>query len=403
MKALNPVTLAFAAALLCPVVYAAPVQLTSDAAAKHAAAGKAARERLIRAEVARSKAAPASADGTAAVTATGSGPRIANPFRAYPPSCLADPLPTTPTHALASFPMQLYSRDDLGNPANPETVQITLWRVPCSSSGNHTPYNVDGGANSALLMRIDRDSNNNTHTDHFPTFPQLSSDQGNSTGNYVRAAMEPNTVVSDGPYDSPIYVSTTYVLENYPDDSLGYTYFNYNFSLVIDPVFDFNCTGCQQVDINGYVPTQQDYPAAFQNLPIDGYMTSAWYDPAHGGEGFFVDIYDNGDGTTRTIFAAWYTYDANGIPFWLVAQGVASIGSNVFANVPVYYYSGGGFAGDFSSVTSHDWGTMNIRFPSCAKMTFDYSGSADAIEGGPSGTGTRSWQRLADINGLNCE
>jgi hypothetical protein len=402
MKALKCATLAFAVALLCPVASAAPVQLAPDAAAKHAAAGKAARERLVRAEVAR-KAAPASTDDTAGVTATGSGPRVANAFRAYPPSCLADPLPTTPSHALASFPMQLYSRDDLGQPVDPETVQITLWRVPCSSSGNLTPYNVDGGANSALLMRIDRSGSNNGHTDHFPTFPSLSSDQGDSTSNFVRAAMEPNTVISDGPYDAPIYVSTTYVLENYPDDSLGYTYFNYDFTLVIDPVFDFNCTGCQAIDISGYVPTPQDYPSAFQNLPIDGYMSSAWYDPDHGGEGLVVEIYDNADGTTRTLFASWYTYDANGIPFWLVAQGVASMGSNVFANVPVYYYSGGGFAGDFSSVTQYDWGTMNIRFPSCAEMTFDYSGSADAIDGGPAGNGTRTWQRLADINGLNCE
>jgi hypothetical protein len=265
------------------------------------------------------------------------------------------------------------------------------------------PYNVDGGANSALLMRIDRSGSNNGNTDHFPTFPSLSSDQGSSTSNFVRAAMEPNTVVSDGPYDAPVYVSTTYVLENYPDDGVGYTYFNYDFTLVIDPVFDFNCTGCQSIDINGYVPTQQEYPAAFQNLPIDGYMSSAWYDPDHAGEGLVVEIYDNADGTTRTLFASWYTYDANGIPFWLVAQGVASMGSNVFANVPVYYYSGGGFAGDFTGVTQYDWGTMNIRFPSCAKMTFDYSGSADAIDGGPSGSGTRTWQRLADINGLNCE
>jgi hypothetical protein len=403
MKALKRVTLAFAAVLLCPLVSAAPAPTGAEAAAKHAAAGRAARERLIRAEVAHAKAAPASADGTAEVAATGSGPRVANEFRAYPPSCLADPLPTTPTHALASFPMQLYSRDDLGQPVDPETVQITLWRVPCSSSGNLTPYNVDGGANSALLMRIDRDSDNDGDQTHFPTFPQLSSDQGNSTGNYVRAAMEPNTVVSDGPYDAPIYTSTTYVLENYPYDGVGYTYFNYDFSLVIDPVFDFNCTGCQTVDIDGYVPTQQDYPAAFQNLPIDGYMSSAWYDPAHAGEGLVVEIYNNADGTTRTIFAAWYTYDANGIPFWLIAQGVAPMGSNVFANVPVYYYDGGGFAGDFSGITTHDWGTMNIRFPSCAEMSFDYSGSADAIEGGPAGSGTRSWQRIADINGLTCE
>jgi hypothetical protein len=404
MNALTRVTLALAAASVCSMVSAAPAKLPPEAAAAHAAAGRAIHQRLVDMKSQRAKAVAADA-GIAAVDATGSGPRLANPYRAYPPSCLADPLPTTPTHTLASFQMPLYSRDELGNPVDPETVTITLWRIPCSSSGNLTPYNVDQGANAALLMRISRSQSNEGRTDQFPTFPALSSDQGNSSGNLVRAAVEPNTVIADGPYDSPIYNSTTYVLENYPYSGAGYTYYNYDFTLVIDPVFDFNCTGCQAVNINGYVPTPQDYPAAFQDLPIDGYMSSAWYDTSHGGEGLVVEIYDNPGNTTRTIFAAWYTYDASGIPFWLVAQGVASIGSNVFANVPVYYYSGGGFAGNFSGVDSHVWGTMNISFPDCMTMHFTYNGATDdsVIVGGPSGSGERFWTRLADINGLNCE
>ena len=98
-----------------------------------------------------------------------------------------------------------------------------------------------------------------------------------------------------------------------------------------------------------------------------------------------------------------YTYDANGLPFWLAAQGTAAIGSNTFSNVPVYYYTGGGFAGDFNSVTQHAWGTMNFSFPNCSQVDFDYNGATTDVAGGPGGQGSRSFKKIADINGLNCE
>jgi hypothetical protein len=335
-----------------------------------------------------------------------SGPRIANPYRAYPPNCLADPLPTTYSGPHTSFQMQLYTRDALGAPMTPETVTVTIWRMACSSSGNHTPYNTDGGANAALLMRIDRDSTVDGNTNVFPTFPSLYATQGSTDINLVRAAMEPNTVVSDGPYDAPVYVSTTYVLENYPYSGSGFTYFNYDFTLVIDPAFDSSCTGCQTLDINGYQPTQGDYPAAFQSLPIDGYMSSSYYDPAHNGEGFLVDVYDNPGGATRTVFAAWYTYDPLGLPFWLVAQGSVQVGANAMTGQPVYYFTDGGFAGDFGSTsTIHNWGTISMNWTNCNTLKFTYNGATDpsVVASGPAGSGSRTWVRITDINGLNCE
>ena len=132
-------------------------------------------------------------------------------------------------------------------------------------------------------------------------------------------------------------------------------------------------------------------------------MSSAYYDPAHGGEGLVVEIYDNGDNATRTIFASWYTYDTVGLPFWLVAQGSMPLSTNNLANVPVYYYTGGGFAGDFSSVNSNNWGTMSFSWPDCNTLNFTFSGATDASIGGPSGSGSRTWKRLSEINGLNCE
>ena len=57
----------------------------------------------------------AGAGVNAVATTTLSGPRIANPYRAYPPSCLADPLPDTPSGPFTSFQMPLYTRDCGGN------------------------------------------------------------------------------------------------------------------------------------------------------------------------------------------------------------------------------------------------------------------------------------------------
>lgn len=403
MKALIRVTLALAAVVACPFAVAQPVKLPPEAAAAHATAGLAHRQKL--ANLMKQSRAQAGAGVNAVTATTLSGPRIANPYRAYPPSCLADPLPDTASGPATTFQMPLYTRDSGGNPMTPETVTVTLWRMACSSSGNLTPYNTDGGSNAALLMRIERDSSVDGSTDVFPTFPFMTSNQSNTTGNLVRAAMEPNTVVSDGPFDAPVYVSTTYVLENYPYSGSGLTLFDYDFTLQIDPVIDANCTGCQSLDINGYQPNQQNYPAAFANIPIDGYMSSAYYDPAHNGEGFLVDVYDNPGGTTRTVFAAWYTYDPLGLPFWLVAQGSVQVGANAMTGQPVYYFDNGGFAGDFGSTsTIHNWGTMSMSWSHCNKLTFTYNGATDpAIVNGPSGNGTRDWVRISDINGLSCE
>jgi hypothetical protein len=403
MNALIRVTLALAAGVLaCPVFAAdAPIKLSAETAAAHASTGAVKRAKLL-ANNPRGASAEAG-NGTSAVNTTASGPRLANAFRAYPPSCSADPLPTEPTGPFYSADMPLYTRDGAGNSYTPEVVTIYIWRMACSSTGNLAPYNTDNGDNAITLMRIDRASSNPS-TQIYPTIPFITSNQGTTTGNFVRIAAEPNTVISEAPYDSAIlYGTNIYVLENYPFDA-GYTYYNYDFDLLIDPVLDQNCTGCTLFQIDGYLPTQGDYPAAFQNLPIDGYMSSAWFDPAHAGEGVLTEIYDNSGGTSRTIFAAWYTYDPNGIPFWLVAQGVLPIGANSVVNVPVYYYTGGGFAGDFGASTdSHVWGTMSFSFPDCGHMTFTFNGQTDATTNGPSGSGTRTWVRLADINGLWCE
>jgi len=402
MNALIRVTFALAAGVCASPVLAAdaPAKLSADAVTAHGAALSAIHAKIA-AKGPRINTAK-SGDGTASTKTTTPGPRLANSFRAYPPSCGSDPLPTDPTGPYLTADVPLYTRDNAGTAYTPEVVTIYVWRIACSSSGNLTPYNVDHGDNAMMLMRIDRPGSNPSQ-DIFPTFPFITSNQGSSTGNLVRSAVEPNTVISEMPYDSPLLSPTSvFVLENYPFDAWGYTYFNNDFDLLIDPVLDNACTGCTSFTIDGYVPTQGDYPAAFQDLPIDGYMASTWYDPAHSGEGMLMQIFDN-SATSRTLFAAWFTYDDLGIPFWITAQGTFTAGANS-VNATGFYQTGGGFAGNFgSSSTQHTWGTLSFSFPSCAQMDFTFNGQADAVTGGPGGSGTRTWYRLADTNGLYCE
>jgi hypothetical protein len=299
--------------------------------------------------------------------------------------------------------MGLLAIDGQGN-GYIENVTVTIWRLACSSSGMAMRYNPSGAANAITLLRIARDPSNEGRTDIVPMFPYVMASQNGSalgtTASLVRMAIEPNTVVSDTVLNTPISNSTTYVLENYPYSDAGYFTFSDGFTLRIDPYI----TNVAPTDINvpAYVPTSGTYPDAYNPLPIDGYMATNWFDPAHSGEGMQVGVYDNGDGATLTLSAAWYTFDSLGLPFWVYAQGALPIGATS-VDTTGSYFTGGGFSGNFGSEADENpWGTLNFSFPDCNTMVFSYNGQADAVSG-PTGSGTRTWKRAAGINGMSCE
>ena len=366
-------------------------------------------------------AAPRATATSATVSAAAVTPNelTASSYRAYPASCFSDtlpsvansiqPLPVSPSGTLYSRTVTLYEKN--GTQDSSEDVTVTIFRVACSSSGDTLSYNPDGGYVGATLMRIQRQAQYEGDSQLYPQFPDIRIAQGSiafdnaNFTDYVRVATEPNTVLADTSIGSAIVNSTTYVLENYASPSLGFFYFNNAFTIRFDNGYQ---NGRVTISVPDYAPTAQTYPAAYAPMAINGYLSGAWYDPSAGSrEGLVTQVLDNGDGATRTLFATWYTYDQLGLPFWLVAQGSFPIGSTQLTNVQVLYATGSSFAAQppppSPAVKANVWGTINVSFSDCQHIKFDFSGNASAVQGGPQGSGTRTWTRLGVINSLACQ
>jgi hypothetical protein len=331
----------------------------------------------------------------AAPGAYGANDVYKNPYQSYPPSCLSDGLPLYPYDSARGVTVNISL---LGDPAQclqggnasecnyAEGDSLKVWRVPCS---NNT---------SAVLFEIDRPVNLEGSTSLYPTLPAISVTQGN-VSLYVRYADDPNTFYTTTYANQPLVYSDVFVLENFYGGSTQLDY-DQAFQLVIDNFTGQTSSNPVRISLGAYNPAS--YPVAA--LPISGYLSTNWFDPAHNGEGILTQIYDNGDHATRTFTAAWYTFDKSGLPFWLYAQGSLNIGDRSISNVKTYYSTNGGFAGAFgANSTFLQWGTTSFSFPDCQHLTFSYNGQTDAQTNGPSGSGTRTWIRLANINSLVCE
>lgn len=324
--------------------------------------------------------------------------------RAYPPSCLAAPLPDQSSGPVYSTHVNLYNPDSEGGV---EDVTATIWRIACSSSGQHQPYNSDGLQNAVTLLRLDRAPGRDGDTTSFPDFPDIRVAQGaiafDDPGqrDFVRLAPDPNTFVADTSVASPLPYSTTFVLENYPFRGAAQFNFNFGFELRIDP--GLGAGEIRSIRVPAYSPGTRSYPAAFQPLPITGYMTSNWYDPAHSGEGMVVQVFEL-SGASRQLAFDWFTFDAAGRSFWIAGNAAVRSDAPAYITVPAFYYENGGFAGDFGArADAMSWGEIRLEFADCNHLTVYYSGNQGLPAGIPAGSGTLHYQRLGNVNGLACE
>jgi len=326
---------------------------------------------------------------------TGSGSPFANEYRAYPPSCAAWPLPDKASGSTVSKRVALYTRNANGDAVTPETVTITVWRVPCSSSGNASlPYNSDGGGNAMTLMRIDRDATNEGRFDQFPTFPQLfhADPVSFSTimpGDEVRAAQEPNTFVDDGPYDSPIYLSTTYVLENYNFGAVYLHNYNYAFQLIVDPYIANQ--SATTFNLGDYTDN------GLAALPLDGYAAAQYYNTARN-EGLIVQMaedYDAANPYRRQLGFDLLTTDLNGAPFWLVGSAAFDNTFPTSLSVPVTYLVNGN--------TTQPWGNATVVLRNCNQLDVTFAPNDRLSAPVPSFSGKVTYSRIFAANGMVCE
>ena len=298
---------------------------------------------------------------------------VQSPWQAYPPSCLSYPLdsPSGPTWAV---PVTLETN---GPTHRDETVDFVFWRTPCK----------DGKA--ALLGKMSRDPAS-ANKIPAPVFSGLQVSQGNIQNHPARIATEPNTVLSYVPSDVGVPGNLVFVFEDDASASLDYSQ---AITLTINSM-----ETPRSLSIPAYDKTQ--YPNADLSLQLSGYLTGNWFDPAHGGEGAQIEI-GAGSGNDRYIIFAWYTYTPNGTPFWLFGQGAFNAGDRS-ANVTVAYATGGGFGGG-PSATNASWGSLTVEFPDCNSMHFSYQANVGLPASVPQGSGSKTWTRLTNIQGLNCQ
>lgn len=338
----------------------------------------------------------------------GSTPTVGTPmvstYRAYPPSCAAYPLPDRP-----SVPAYTGIVAALANPvvgasgiyfSTTESLSITVWRMPCSSSGASVPYNTAGAKNAMTLVRIDRADDSSTTT--LPMMPLFLVSQGSidftSAKSYVRLATEPNTILSDRRYGNPydlFRTSTTYVLENFSNADSGQFNFNAAFTLRVT-----GGTGtATDISVPAYAPAADTYPDAFNPIALDGYAAAQYYNPERN-EGLIVQVaegYDGANPKRRQFVFDLLTKDAASKPFWIVgAAAFDPVAGGVRGlDIPVTYL--------VDNNAAQTWGSVHVAMPSCNQMSVTFTPAADLPTGVPSITGTVAYARLLSANGMSCE
>jgi hypothetical protein len=113
-----------------------------------------------------------------------------------------------------------------------------------------------------------------------------------------------------------------------------------------------------------------------------GLITGSWYDPLRSGEGYILEILEDG----RAILI-WYTYDNDGNHMWLIDSNgvVTQEGNDInldFNNVVVT--SGAVFGEDYNpdNVINTSWGEVHMQLNCSGTGTVNYSSTIDGFGSG---------------------
>ena len=121
-------------------------------------------------------------------------------------------------------------------------------------------------------------------------------------------------------------------------------------------------------------------------------MSGSWYTPDRSGEGFTLQVLDDG-----SALALWFTYSPAGNQAWIYADG-GRIDAGCIRFEHAYTTRGPRFgpAYDAAELRLDPWGTLEFRFTSCNAAEVAYAGPAAW------GSGTRPLSRLTALAELEC-
>jgi hypothetical protein len=96
-----------------------------------------------------------------------------------------------------------------------------------------------------------------------------------------------------------------------------------------------------------------------QSFSVVPGISGAWYDPTQSGHGFYIEVLGGASNLAQT---AWFTFDNNGAPAWITAEGEIS-GGGIHMNALLV--TGGRFPPYFDSNSRHlgftSFGLMNLQ------------------------------------------
>jgi hypothetical protein len=130
---------------------------------------------------------------------------------------------------------------------------------------------------------------------------------------------------------------------------------------------------------------------------INAGISGTWFDPAHDGEGWFVELLNE---TTALVY--WFSYTPPGeqaIQAWFGGVGTIN-GSSIVVEEPSSFITGGGNFGpgfDPTTVTSDPWGKFVLSFEGCNSGVMYWQSSQAGY-----GNGSLNLNRLTNIEGLDC-
>lgn len=273
------------------------------------------------------------------------------------PSCVATPLPTTPSGPTWSLELDT---------ATDTRLRVTAWRQPC------------GGTDAQLMV----------------TFEPLE-------GTPLVCGTEMEVLIGDVRSTSVFLLADPEagLVSNFCDDLTAPATFVMRvaaFGAVFDDDSTFAIGYLSDLGPGVFVAIPEYDPSAYGDfsLMLAGKFSGSWFDPARNGEGALVEF--GREGSRRVAFVAWYTYFEGG-QRWLVGNADYQPGAKT-VTVPLLLTSGGqfGMAFDPAQVETTPWGEVTLSLADCSAMRFEWS--EDDGE-----SGEFLYQRLvSSLDGVSC-